>query len=238
MTNQSLIVVTTAEEPRAVCPVEQLQDRRDCCGDVREACGKEHARDGIVFATCGNNLHAGKSLLGSCRSVKFYRHGHKRKERCKSKEHHADNRERLTKRLAHAHQHNADNHKPWSEIRTDVGGRHNGRTEPQREVAFSMLDGVTDFVSGNACGTRIATGINFGRQVKRFVQRIVMVRKEALVLEDFHIGNARFHKDSLGDIGTGEAARNCDFLASGKALLDQQGNGARKHERHHENHHV
>jgi len=28
-----------------------------------------------------------------------------------------------------------------------------------------------------------------------------MARKEALVLEDFHIGNARFHKDSLGNIG-------------------------------------
>ena len=46
-----------------------------------------------------------------------------------------------------------------------------------------------------------------------------MVRKEALVLEDFHIGNARFHKDSLGNIGTGKAARNCDFLTCGKAFF-------------------
>lgn len=46
-----------------------------------------------------------------------------------------------------------------------------------------------------------------------------MVRKEALVLEDFHIGNARFHKDSLGNIVTGKAARNCDFLTCGKVLF-------------------
>jgi hypothetical protein len=37
-----------------------------------------------------------------------------------------------------------------------------------------------------------------------------MVRKEALVLEDL---------DSLGNIGTGKAARNCDFLTCGKALF-------------------
>ena len=238
MTNQSLIVVAAAEEPCAVRPVEQLQDRRDCSGNISEASGKEHARNGVVLATLGYDFHAGKSLLGAGRSVEFYRHGHQCKERCKCKEHHADNRERVAKSLAHAHQHDADNHKPRTEIRTDVCGRHNSRTQPQREIAFGMLDSVTDFVSGDACGTCITAMVNFGRQVERLVQRVVMVRQESLMLQHLHIGNARFHEDCLCDIGTGKAARNMNFLSSRKAGFDKQGNGARKDERHHENHHV
>ncbi len=43
-----------------------------------------------------------------------------------------------------------------------------------------------------------------------FAAGTIMARKEALVLEDL---------DSLGNIGTGKAARNCDFLTCGKAFF-------------------
>jgi len=101
-----------------------------------------------------------------------------------------------------------------------------------------MLNGVAHFVGGNARGRRIATVIDFRRQVQSLVQRIVMVRQESVMLQHLHVGNARIHKDGLRHISTGKAARNADFLASVKTGLDHPRNATRKGKRHQENHHV